>query len=618
MSGTVAKVAGAWECAECKEPNLAIHRQCASCKKWRDLDWACAACHFKNFQKRDSCKSCGIANWKCECGSANLHENRKCNSCEKWRDLDWPCTSCGFKNFAKRDSCKLCNSPNPVLVQASDMGMQQDPYAQQGYSQQGYSHPFSSYVPPSGRSGSYDKSQEYTRSQQPESLAAQMTQGFDSISGDSALAPAGDSYSSAPISYPVPDVGPAATEELPWYCGLCEIENTPKRLLCFECSGHRERVEVRNRAAENRLGFSSRPAAVPAPRQSLSRFSGRYSPEPPHGLLNPPAVAKVRMRPDGPLEDLTLDWHCGSCKNRNFAKRAKCNKCKKPREECEDKDLKEKEAGRYISLAEREPRRQFSRDISPSWGSRDRRSLSDNMRFREQMEEDRQEDRTQDWSCKGCQNRNWARRKECNKCKKPRDEAEDKEVTFDNDDAPLAGRKRQAELIMAPPSHAKHYRVAPPHSSGHRSEDLTNDWVCGRCNINCFAKKAACFRCGRPRSEVEDKFASPGQGRFRDEGGPTQRVSGHTLSLNHSGYSQGRGGPPMSQGRDGDRGRKWVDEDKSKDWWCRFCKINTFAKRTSCFSCKKNKADCIGDEKEEEVKESGEKEGEVAEEVTAE
>ena len=34
-------------------------------------------------------------------------------------------------------------------------------------------------------------------------------------------------------------------------------------------------------------------------------------------------------------------------------------------------------------------------------------------------------------------------------------------------------------------------------------EDKSNDWLCGTCNINNFAKRTSCFRCHREKSECE-------------------------------------------------------------------------------------------------------------------
>ena len=479
-----------WRCGGCHSPNSPLHRMCTSCKKWRDLDWSCVMCGYKNFSKRDTCK---------ECGAGHVPEFNK-------EEGNYNVSNHG--NYSNHGS---------VYQEVEEAG--------------GYQDPHSVPAQPSFQAGILDTPYQ------------------------------------APVEPPYQEQG-----ELPWMCGMCNTENTPKRILCFECSGHRERVEVRNRAAENR-------------RHSL----------PPPPLLSPHRdVSRVQYHQGGAVEDQTLDWLCSNCNNRNFAKRTNCNVCKKGRDEVEMR----REIPPWI-----EPPLSTShiRD-QPRHGSSSSIPL------------ERPEDKTKDWACSGCSNRNFAKRQECNRCKKPREEVEDKTVDYACEETPSLKRGPDPFMrvqIKAPrygPT-PQRYSLTPPrqdfypqrqslmpprHGPTPRQEDLSNDWVCGKCNINCFAKKTNCFRCGKPRSEVENREADlkefdrpvvsyPAPPVSRPQ---QHNVSGHSLRINTGSSWNHHPPPPM------ERKRKWVDEDKANDWNCRLCKINNFAKRKSCFSCNKNRGEC--------------------------
>ena len=469
----------------------------------------------------------GEDSWRCHsCNSFNRGDHRMCTGCEKWRDLDWNCDSCGFKNFAKRDTCKACGANHAAEAKEDVAG--------------------GNYF--AGKEGDWSGGKGLTGYQDP-------------------YTPSDTSYIQSPSfqSQPEPVV---PTKEIPWLCGLCKCENTPQRILCFECSGHRDRVEVRNRAAESRMNYHQPP-------------TGR-------ALSNPRQVSPARdmrrmiHRPDGKIEDQTLDWNCGNCNNRNFAKRDKCYKCSKPRSEVE---VINNHLNSSWDLPPRRDEMNYRSAPRDSSIPRGRPMMS----FQDPPMDVRSEDRSQDWKCTSCDNRNFAKRKVCNQCKKPRDEVEDKNAKFDNEEIQV--RKRPAESMMR--SNIKHTRFDG------KPEDLTNDWVCGNCDINCFAKKTHCFRCNQPREEVENKNTNALQFErpmVSYPSNPAPRIAGHNLQMNSNyGFSERR---PQERPK-----KKWIEEDKTNDWACKVCEINNFAKRKNCFKCKAAREECELQKENSEVNE---------------
>jgi len=69
---------------------------------------------------------------------------------------------------------------------------------------------------------------------------------------------------------------------------------------------------------------------------------------------------------------------------------------------------------------------------------------------------------TADWECKECKINNFAKRKECFKCKKPKSECE---VKIDKHGNPIGPR----------------------------------DWLCEGCGENNFSRRTSCFRCKVPK-----------------------------------------------------------------------------------------------------------------------
>ena len=473
---------------------------------------------------------------------------------------------CGFKNFAKRDTCKSCGAGH-VPEFNKEEGNYSNSNVYQEVQETGFQETFSSAT----QQTPYQAPLEFTIQAAPEVQVP-----FQ-----------------APVETTFQSIGPQ-TEEIPWMCGMCNTENTPKRILCFECSGHRERVEVRNRAAESRMS------------------GGQVPPPPAHTRFSPGVRDAPRPYQGGMMGDPNQDWLCSVCNNNNHPQRRKCTICLRPRNEVE-------------AVYPRE---------TPPWLAMNQSHIREHPRGGDPMmpPQQRPEDRTKDWACSSCGNRNFAKRKECNRCKKPREEVEDKSIDYASEEPPVL--KRSPDLmprhqVKAPRVNLMHSINNPP---AQRPEDLSNDWVCGQCNINCFAKKTKCFRCGKPRSEVETKdvdiskferpmVSYPAQPQRQSRPPQQVRVPGHDLRINSnnwnndrrlgSSWNYNRNPPPPPPPQPEKKRRKWVDEDKSNDWNCKLCKINNFAKRKSCFSCHKSRSECEDDSTKEVEKESIETETET-------
>ena len=396
--------------------------------------------------------------WTCEtCLRYNPKiENRRCEICNTWRDLDWECKVCRYKNFAKRSTCKECggNKPEDFVDQA--------PISYPGATAvPDYSFPADGYVPLSQNN-------------------------------------------------------PNVAIEHPWLCGLCQIENTPKRIVCFECSGHRDRVEVRNRKYDNNPSRNV-PGVLGSNNARASHQGNFHSNYSGYGEPLPPVPSEPPVR----FEDLSGDWLCKECDNRNFAKRQKCNRCNKPKQHVEVKGAKFDDIKPKLAIPK----------SAPLYRTR-KRSPQVSMPPPQAMDLRRPEDRSKDWSCSSCKNRNFAKRQKCNKCNKPREEVEDNSIRYED------------EVLQEPPRGRSFDR--------RNTHPLNNSYP----NIN-FS----------PQSHPQPR-----------------RVSGHTLSFRRDNPAP----PPPKK-------RKWVDEDKSNDWYCKFCDINNFAKRDKCFRCLKTKKECAKD-----------------------
>eukprot|EP00927_Polykrikos_kofoidii_P034891 TRINITY_DN29505_c0_g1_i1.p1 TRINITY_DN29505_c0_g1~~TRINITY_DN29505_c0_g1_i1.p1 ORF type:complete len:894 (+),score=203.65 TRINITY_DN29505_c0_g1_i1:69-2750(+) len=126
-----------------------------------------------------------------------------------------------------------------------------------------------------------------------------------------------------------------------WYCNQCDSRNFAKRAECFKCkaamprtrsrspdgrggqsrtSGGRESSGVGTRASEG--GYRGSDSGAKGKGSSFMDFGGSKG----GGGGGGGHFSKGKAD-----EDLSNDWFCESCDNRNFAKRDDCYKCRAPR-----------------------------------------------------------------------------------------------------------------------------------------------------------------------------------------------------------------------------------------------------------------------------------------------
>merc|ERR1711865_902229 len=137
-----------------------------------------------------------------------------------------------------------------------------------------------------------------------------------------------------------------------------------------------------------------------------------------------------------------------------------------------------------------------------------------------------------DWNCSQCSNHNFAYRVECNKCKAPKDNA--------------------TQELQPPPG-----QQAYNQQGGGQQGGYPNDWLCGSCGNDNFARRTECNKCQQPR-DPNSKLVEP----------PSQQ----------GGYGQQQGGYGQQGG--GQQG------GYANDWLCDSCGNDNFARRTECNKCK--------------------------------
>jgi rRNA processing protein Gar1 len=164
-----------------------------------------------------------------------------------------------------------------------------------------------------------------------------------------------------------------------------------------------------------------------------------------------------------------------------------------------------------------------------------------------------------DWDCPKCNNSNFARRTECNRCGEPRGAGGGRRDggrgNFDRGsrDRRDGGRRDGGRGNF---------------DRGSRDGGATfahNDWDCPKCNNSNFSFRRECNRCGEPRSGGGGDRRDGGRGNF-DRGS--------------------RDGGRRDGGRGNfDRGNRGRNDSNDGDWDCPKCNNSNFARRTECNRC---------------------------------
>ena len=260
-----------------------------------------------------------------------------------------------------------------------------------------------------------------------------------------------------------------------WFCRFCDVSNFPDKRICFKCKRDRRDcvrdVSPRRRSASPGRGYRRSPPRqtyAPVRRRSPSPYRSRHSPERYNGPILPTRNSDME------------DWRCDICGTINGIRRKDCYKCATSKYE---------DTRRPPLLPSRS-----SRPLDP-----------------------RDDVREGDWMCDKCDINNFSWRKECFKCKEPRDSSKTVTITIAND------RTRSA----SPPVKTLNHSSSAPIKQGllttpgdeyyepdspklektdacNNATSLGPDWICRFCHVEIFPTRKDCYRCGRDRDSCED------------------------------------------------------------------------------------------------------------------
>ncbi|GAB2279433.1 hypothetical protein Dimus_014073 [Dionaea muscipula] len=283
------------------------------------------------------------------------------------------------------------------------------------------------------------------------------------------------------------------------------------------------------------------------------------------------------------------DWECISCKNRNYAFRTFCNRCKQPRLLVDTK---------------------FSPDSK--WIPR-----------------------IGDWICTGCTNNNYASREKCKKCGKPRDAAAMPSIAMPGVYPGPGGLQQSTNMGIGgnsafrlpllpssswPLGGAGRYGVAVAPSwapgGGNASAFLyrntinglssvtkgwrNGDWICN-CGFHNYSSRTECKNCnaappalGMKRSASDDLVHDWDNKRLNAGSETNQFVAGIYASYPGGGSAMGPNGQmrmqlPQSvtaQALVGKGAKQWRDGD----WMCTSCNNHNYASRSQCNRCKSERS----------------------------
>ncbi|XP_074591857.1 uncharacterized protein LOC141847691 isoform X2 [Curcuma longa] len=300
------------------------------------------------------------------------------------------------------------------------------------------------------------------------------------------------------------------------------------------------------------------------------------------------------------------DWDCGGCRNRNYAFRSLCNRCKQPR----------------VLVDTNTP-------AHSKWLPR-----------------------VGDWICSGCSNNNYASREKCKKCGLLKEEAAMPAIAMPGSTLPayahyismlqglygsqtaftsnraiqpllpssswLLGAESKLGMQMAPSfSSIQNARGEYPNTSQLLPTPkgwCSGDWICD-CGFHNYSSRSECKKCNMPlpsvvssvdTSIVPDMFSTLGTKRPASEefsiGWDSKRLNAGNTFEQPEGYSydQCAGRYAMQMNIHSSQQRmvptligKGANQWRDGDWMCNNCNNHNFASRSICNRCKTQKETAI-------------------------
>ncbi|AEC06710.1 unnamed protein product [Arabidopsis thaliana] len=245
------------------------------------------------------------------------------------------------------------------------------------------------------------------------------------------------------------------------------------------------------------------------------------------------------------------DWECLGCRNRNYAFRSFCNRCKQPR---------------LIMDNNTSPNSKWLPRIG-------------------------------DWICTGCTNNNYASREKCKKC------GQSKEVAALSALA-IPGASLQTHLhyfTRGPESHDQPgsllaFSNATNQASVHK-EWRSGDWIC-RCGFHNYSSRIQCKKCNEiaPLALGTKRLASEALAHEWDSKrlnqGYTSMQTQSAIYASFPGMSLGRVSnwqlplPFLQQHSTPALLGMGVKQWRDGDWMCTNCKNHNYASRAECNRCK--------------------------------
>ena len=255
-----------------------------------------------------------------------------------------------------------------------------------------------------------------------------------------------------------------------WDCNNCLINNFSFRKECFKCKTPKPKDSRNQPNLKTILNHSSSKGPIlSTPKPDLDYYEPESPPK--RRRVDESAEDEVRMK-YGP------DWMCRFCKVEIFPTRTDCYKCGRGKEECEEVVVQAPLMSTPVA-----PTRNKSRDRS--WVAREERGTGGSGWGGAVRQQDPAGPSSSGYRDPG-------------------------PVHQSNSDHQQQGPSHQPQ--SRPPRHQDQPRYQdPPHRQDPprqtvQSGPLPNvDWNCGECRINNYHYRHNCFKCRRPRSEVEDR-----------------------------------------------------------------------------------------------------------------